>query len=63
MVDEKDIDKANLTTSTTDAETGLEGLSDEKDREQSRRALEEMYKRGLIPDEIYRKKLTALNKE
>ena len=60
MTDNKEIKKANLTTANTDTETGTEGLSAKEDREQSIRALKDMHKRGLIPDDVFEAKMSKL---
>lgn len=55
-----DKDKVKLTDSGTDTETGNEGLPKEQDAQKSLKALEEMYARGLIPEEVYEQRLKAL---
>ncbi len=63
MTDKENIEKANLTTANTDTETGCEGLDKQEDKEQSIRALKDMYKSGLIPDDVFKEKMAKLEKE
>ena len=60
MTEKKDIDKAELTTALTDTETGSEGLSKEEDRKKSIQALEAMHAQGLIPEDVFEKKMADL---
>lgn len=60
MMKDEDIQKANLTTANTDTETGCEGLDAREDKEQSMRALKDMHKRGLIPDDVFEEKMSKL---
>lgn len=53
-------DKPTLTSAQTDSETGHEGLDEKEDRARSLYALKEMYKRGLIPEAEYQKRLQGL---
>ena len=54
-------DPHRTTTASTDTEAGAEQLPEDQDREQSLKALEAMYKRGLIPEEEYQARLKELN--
>ena len=51
-----DKDKARPSNAVTDQESGDEGLSAAVDAEKSLKALEEMYKRGLVPIEVYERR-------
>jgi len=47
-------ERGRVTSAATDTETGTERLDSEEDRRQALWALEQMHRRGLIPEAEYR---------